>query len=85
LKLSLSLYRLKTRPGLYKVKVLLRSAFAMAASVMRSDELTPFVKVQHIVWAAGVATLPDAVANKFIQLAFDHAPQSRILGFLRRR
>jgi glycosyltransferase involved in cell wall biosynthesis len=85
LKLSLSLYRLKTRPGFCRMKALLRSAFAMAASVMRSDELTPFVKAQHIVWAAGVAMLPDAVANKFIRLAFDHAPQSRILGLLRRR
>lgn len=84
LKLSLSLYRLKTRPGLYRMKVLLQSALAMTGSVMRTDELTPFVKIQHIVWAISVAVLPDAAANKFIQLAFDHAPQSRVFGILRR-
>jgi glycosyltransferase involved in cell wall biosynthesis len=84
LKLRLSVYRLKTRPGLHRMRVLLKSALTMAASVMRSDELTPFVKIQHIVWAVGVAVLPDAAANKFIQLAFDHAPQSRIFGILRR-
>jgi glycosyltransferase involved in cell wall biosynthesis len=84
LKLSLSLYRLRNRPGLYRMKVLLGAAFAMAASVLRSNELKPFVKLQHIVWAVGVAVLPDAVANKFIRLAFDHAPQSHLFGLLRR-
>jgi glycosyltransferase involved in cell wall biosynthesis len=84
LKLSLSVCRLKTRPGLDRIKLLLQSAMAMAASVMRSDELTLFVKIQHIVWAVGVAVLPDAAAHKFIQVAFDHAPQSRIFGILRR-
>jgi glycosyltransferase involved in cell wall biosynthesis len=84
LKLSLSVYRLKTQPGLRRMKVLLKSAFAMATSVIRSDELTPFVKLQHIVWAVGVAVLPDEAATKCIRLAFDQAPQSRIFGILRR-
>jgi glycosyltransferase involved in cell wall biosynthesis len=84
LKLSLALYRLKTRPGLCRVKMLLQSATAMASSVLRSDELTPTRKLQHIIWAAGVAVLPDPAANSFIQLAFDHAPQSRLFGILRR-
>jgi hypothetical protein len=65
------------------MRVLLQSAMEMAASVMHSDELTPFVKVQHIVWAVGVAVLPDPVANKFIRLAFDHAPQSGLSRLLR--
>jgi glycosyltransferase involved in cell wall biosynthesis len=84
LKLSLSVYRLKTRPGLHRTKVLLQSALAMAASVLRADELTPFVKMQHTVWAVGVAVLPDVAAHTLIRLAMDHAPQSRILGILRR-
>jgi glycosyltransferase involved in cell wall biosynthesis len=84
LKLSISVYRLKTRPGLYRMKVLLRTAFAMAASVTRSNELKPFAKIQHVVWAVGVAVLPDAAARKFIQLAFDHTPQSHVFGILRR-
>jgi hypothetical protein len=84
LKLSLSVYRLKTRPGLHRTKVLLQSALAMVVSVMRSDELTPFVKIQHAVWAVGVAVLPHVAANTFIKLAFDHAPQSRVFRILRR-
>jgi glycosyltransferase involved in cell wall biosynthesis len=84
LKLSLSVCRLKARPGLHKTKVLLQSALAMAASVMHSDELAPFVKMQHTVWAIGVAVLPDEAAHTFIRLAFDHAPRSRFLGMLRR-
>jgi glycosyltransferase involved in cell wall biosynthesis len=84
LKLSLSVYRLKTRPGLHRTKELLKSALAMGTSVMRSDELTPFVKIQHIAWAVGIAVLPNAAANKLLQLAFDQAPQSRVSGILRR-
>lgn len=83
LKLSLSVYRLKTRPGLRRTKVLLKSAFAMATSVMRSDELTPFVKIQLTIWAVAVAVLPDGTADKFIGLAFDRAPRSRVLRILR--
>jgi glycosyltransferase involved in cell wall biosynthesis len=84
LKLSLSLYRLKTRPGLRRMRMLLRSASAMVLSVIRSDELTISRKLQHIAWAVGVAILPDPAANTFIQLAFDHAPQSRLFALLRR-
>jgi hypothetical protein len=37
---------------------------------------------EHIVWAVGVAVLPDEAATKCIRLAFDQAPQSRIFGIL---
>lgn len=84
LKLSLSLSRLKTRPGLHRIKVLLGCAWDMAASVMRSDELKPFVKLQHIVWAVGVAVLPAPAANRFIRMAFDYTPQTKLFGLLRR-
>ena len=84
LKLSLSVDRLKNTPGMGRTKVLLRSASAMAYSVVRSDELSLFVKCQHIVWALGVAVLPEAAAQRFIRVAFDHAPQSRLMGMLRK-
>lgn len=84
LKLSLSLCRLKTQPGLRRMGALLQSALAMAQSVIRSDELTATRKLQHVMWAFGVAVLPDQVARRFIRLAFDHAPRSRLFGMLRR-
>lgn len=84
LKLSLSVCRLRTRPGPRRMKMLLRSASAMALSVIRSDELTLSQKLQYIMWAVGVVVLPDPTAKTFIQLAFDHAPQSRLFAILRK-
>ena len=77
LKLTVSLYRLKAPAGVHKTKELLRCAFAMAASVLRSKELGPFVKLQHIAWAIGVAVLPEAAANRLIRLAFDYTHPDR--------
>lgn len=84
LKLSLSVSRLKMSPGSGRTRSLLRSASAMIRSVLRSDELSVGRKLQHIVWAVGVALLPDPFALAFIQVAFDHAPQSRIFRILRK-
>jgi hypothetical protein len=63
---------------------LIRSAFSIFGSVVESRELTVMRKAQHIVWAFGVAILPSGQATKFIEYAFDRAPDSRFFRFLRR-
>ena len=84
LKLKMSLDRLSNPAGLKRLRILLVSAFSMAVSVIRSQELTGVRKAQHVLWAFAVATLPSGQASKVIGYAFDHAPSSRFTKFLRR-
>jgi hypothetical protein len=84
LKLKMALDRLSNPPGVQRFRVLIRSAFSIFGSVVESRELTVMRKAQHIVWAFGVAILPSGQATKFIEYAFDRAPDSRFFRFLRR-
>lgn len=84
LKLKMSLDRLSHPAGINRLRILLESAFAMAVSVLRSQEMTSVRKAQHVLWAFAVATLPSGQATKVIGYAFDHAPSSRMTKFLRR-
>ncbi len=84
LKLKMSLDRLSHPAGIRRFNVLAESACSMVISVIRSQELTRVRKAQHVLWAFGVATLPSGQATKFIEYAFDRAPNSRVSRFLRR-
>jgi glycosyltransferase involved in cell wall biosynthesis len=84
LKLRLCLDKLATRSGAGKAKALARSGFALYMSVLKSKELSSFRKLQLIVWAAGVVSLPSALARKLIRVAFDRAPNPGIMRLLRR-
>jgi glycosyltransferase involved in cell wall biosynthesis len=84
LKLKLSLDRLTYPAGVRRFKVLLESAYNLAVSVVRTHDMTRVRKAQHVVWAFAVATLPSGQATKVIGCAFDRAPSSRLIKFLRR-
>lgn len=84
LKMSLSYMKL-TRPfSVSKARQLAASAFSMAMSILKSNELTAVRKLQNIAWAFGVALLPMVPATKLIRYAYDSSPQAGLLRLLRR-
>ncbi len=84
LKLRLSFYKLSTLQTGGNLSLLVKSGLAMLWSTLTAAELTVTRKLQNVVWTLGVLTLPESQASRLIAFAFDTAPKSGLLQFLRR-
>ena len=86
LKLKLTLERVQLRGSNAgsSVKTVLKAGWDMVLSAIRSPELKPLKKLQHVAWALSVAFLPWRVAQRAVRVAFETAPTRKVSYALRR-
>jgi glycosyltransferase involved in cell wall biosynthesis len=84
LKLELALLRMSDADRRRSPFSLLRSAWTMITSTLRSRDVPLLRRAQLIAWTIAVVTLPKVLAIPVIRIGFEIAPQSRLISALRR-